>query len=349
MLKFVEKTQSIMVFNIMLLSSDKSDIFNFDFYDTIIETIILEGVMNSFFSALAGATGGLIGVISAFLISKILSREERFLIIEEKVELAIIKAEEYKQLLGESNMELFVEESREKGINNSIINILSESELNILGESKNIISNLFSCYFSKYDDFNAVSKLINKKREELKELDRDALYSEICKTQKGNYNPYAPYNFSEELNSNDSEDIFEKYRIKISGFKKTNEFLSKKTNAFSKEKKQINFFMIIVSLFFIVGIIYPLSFLKYSENTELDYSFNNNFFYELNSMSGIILFIISIIFLSFIARMSHINNKLYFSEEKLEEFNQIYTFEYYSIYLKNYEDNQIRIKEEDDD
>lgn len=300
--------------------------------------------MNSFFSALAGATGGLIGVISAFLISKILSREERFLIIEEKVELAIIKAEEYKQLLGESNMELYVKESRKKGINNSVKDILDGLNINILSESKNIINDLFSCYFLKYDDFNEVSKLINKKREELKKLDTDALYSEISKTQKRNHNPHAPEIPLEKFNRNDSQDIFEKYRIEISGFIKTNEFLSKKTNGFSEEKKQINFFMIIVSLFFIVGIIYPLSFLKYSENTELDYSFNN-FFYELNSMSGIILFIVGIIFLSFIVRMSRINNKLYFPKEKLEEFNQIYTFEYYSIYLKNYEDNQIRIKE----
>lgn len=296
--------------------------------------------MNSFFSALAGATGGLIGVISAFLISKILTREEKFLIIEEKIELAIIKAEKYKQILGELDMKSFIKSSREEGINDSIKNIIDDPnhpQKNILNDSKNILSELFFLYFSKYDDFNKVSNFINEKRKNLINLDNKSLLSEIYKIKEG-----SPYNPFSELNN--SEDIFEKYKPEIYEIIKKNKFLSKKTNGFNKEKNQINIILTGISLFFIIGIIYPLSFVKYSGNVELDYSLNN-FFYELNSMSGIILFIIGIIFLSFIAGMFFINNKLDFTKEKLEEFNKIYTFEYYSIYFKNYEDNRIRIKE----
>lgn len=303
--------------------------------------------MNSFFSALAGVTVGLIGVISAFLISKILTREEKFLIIEEKIKLAFIKAEGYKQVLGEAGMESFIENSREEGIKDSIINTLDDSikisnysKPSILDDSINIISNLFFEYFSIYDDFNEVSNLIDEKRNYLKKLDNKVLTAEIIKIKKESLYDYMKVS----NNFDDSDNIFEKYKIEISEFIKKTKFLSKKTNGFRKEKKQINFFMIIVTLFFIVGIIYPLSFVKYSKNVDLDYSFNN-FFYEINSISGIILLIISLIFLLFIVKIFSINNKLDFPKEKLEEFNKIYTFEYYSIYLKNYEDNRIRIKD----
>jgi hypothetical protein len=127
--------------------------------------------MNSFFSTLAGSTGGLIGVISAFLISKILTREEKLLIIKEEIELAIIKAEKHKQTLNNIDTKSFIEDFREKGLNELIDEFSIDSEKNTVDYANQ--------YFSKYDNFKEVFIIVEKELNKLEKIQIDKIINNL--------------------------------------------------------------------------------------------------------------------------------------------------------------------------
>ena len=115
--------------------------------------------MINFFGNLAGATGGLIGVISAFLISKILSREEKFERLEKERKNALIKMETYlRKIIALGLEEKLIE------IKNDELKKLSEDYdvINPKGSS-DIFCEEFSVYHNKNEIISEIEKVIKEK------------------------------------------------------------------------------------------------------------------------------------------------------------------------------------------
>lgn len=72
--------------------------------------------------------------------------------------------------------------------------------------------------------------------------------------------------------------------------------LLKKINNLNNERKNIITFLGISYGMIIFGVIYPLSYIKFTNNDVLDYTLYNNFFSEIFSQSGIMLLILALIF-----------------------------------------------------
>lgn len=274
--------------------------------------------MDLFFSTLASATGGLIGVISAFLINKVLGREERFFNLKEEVEVAKISSEKLKDKFSTINIDPYIEHKRK----------CSEFELKRhlqTSEEKDIKCPdfYFKKYYCKYDSFHEVEKSIEK----------------IILEPKNKPQCREPSHIEDST----WQDIFTALvhiKLEIEESKKKSELLKKRMENSKFQIKEINIFLILILSFFIVGIIYPISFIKYGSLEQLDYTLTNNFFSEFFSTSGKIIFIISILFFVFIGRVIFINNKLKFSNEQIAEIKEICKYEYYSKYLKNYYENK---------
>lgn len=76
-------------------------------------------------------------------------------------------------------------------------------------------------------------------------------------------------------------------------------YLLKKIGNLKKERDNICIFLTIAYSMIIFGVMYPLSYIKYPNETKLDYTPYNNFFRELFSFSGFMLFMLFIIFTIF--------------------------------------------------
>ena len=88
-----------------------------------------------------------------------------------------------------------------------------------------------------------------------------------------------------------------------------------------KERDNIYIFLIIAYFMIVFGVIYPLSYIKFTNEIELDYTIYNNFFSELFSVSGFMLAVLLAIFSGFSLRIYLLigfNNELVLMIKKLK-------------------------------
>lgn len=115
------------------------------------------------------------------------------------------------------------------------------------------------------------------------------------------------------------------------------EHLLKKITNLRKERNRIFVFLGTAYFMMNFGVIYPLSYTKYSNGVKLDYTIYNNFFYELFSFSGFMLFVLFVIFTIFTGMIYYIvsfNNELTTAFNKLRN-NKL--FENKSYIIENFE------------
>lgn len=95
----------------------------------------------------------------------------------------------------------------------------------------------------------------------------------------------------------------------------------KKMTSLKKERDNIYIFLIIAYFMIVFGVIYPLSYIKFTNEIELDYTIYNNFFSELFSVSGFMLAVLFAIFSGFSLRIYSLidfNNELVLMIKKLK-------------------------------
>jgi len=101
----------------------------------------------------------------------------------------------------------------------------------------------------------------------------------------------------------------------------------------------INWSIIGAVLLFLVGVIYPLSFLPVNVNQPITYSFGA-FFSILLSFKGLLLGSISIIFLAIVITFWYVNLSLRYKPREMEELRRAERIEDYSEYLRIMRANQ---------
>jgi flagellar biosynthesis protein FlhB len=99
----------------------------------------------------------------------------------------------------------------------------------------------------------------------------------------------------------------------------------------------ISISIIAVILLFFAGVIYPLSFVPLDPNLEISLSFSA-FWDTLFSLKGLLLTLISLIFCGLMVVFIYINYKLKHKNEILDELQKYSYIGNYSIYFKNYDD-----------
>ena len=288
--------------------------------------------MNTFFSTLASSMGGLIGVISAFLITKVLSLEEEKYSLQKQLKNAIIDSEELKELLHQQAFPHFINKFRDHGdrnIRTKIAKMLFNKEV----IDKAIKNKLFYDEICLFDNKIEVIKEIDQIEKEIKELSTDSL-EELSK--KGIFAAYS--RMPNTGYSNFHNKILE-IKLNVDTNIKKNKNLLEDLNLFENLTKEIKHQIIILMSLFFIGLIYPLSYLKYPNEVKLDYTLTNNFFSEILSKTGIILLIVSVIFFIFILRILSINNKNIISKLEKNELKKYLKYTAYSIFLVNFYKN----------
>ena len=297
--------------------------------------------MLEFFKVLSGVTASIISIVFAFLLSKIISFEEKSSDIIEKIENRVIELNELKidiKSMGmtqgeydDSENEIFekyfeiILDIDEESDENIVMYILKEKEIffitvnEIMGKLearkkewckeslKEIVNFIEKNYFSSISD---VYKNIEEKFKSTKLIKKflpekyNLFIENAFRNSKKNKNSFFlhnnNFNYSENLNlirnyqsyrKDKIKAMIDKYEIKISSLE--NE--EKKLNYLEREKSIYKKSLILLYFLFIVGVIYPLSFIKFEKETFIDFSIYRNFLEQLFTLSGIFLTFLSLI------------------------------------------------------
>ena len=296
--------------------------------------------MLEFFKVLSGGTASIISIVFAFLLSKIISFEEKSNDIIEKIENRLIELNELKidiKSMGmtqgeydDSENEIFekyfeIIDIDEESDENTVMYILKEKKIffitvneimsklekrkkewckEILKEivnfiEKNYFSSISDVYKNIEDSFKS-TKLIKKFLPEEYNLFIENAFRNSKKNKNSFFLHNNNFNYSENLNlirnyqsyrKDKIKAMIDKYEIKISSLE--NE--EKKLNYLEREKSVYNKSLILLYFLFIVGVIYPLSFIKFEKETFIDFSIYRNFLEQLFTLSGIFLTFLSLI------------------------------------------------------
>lgn len=344
--------------------------------------------MIEFFKTFSGANASFLGVMLAFLISKIMSLEEKSEFISEEFESKLHELEEIKIIISTMGLEnIFYDNAYEKIVEKlNKKNFFEIDKNNILEDIKLIISKKEYFFLDLEKTYENIYNLILKKNidelnEKIKEMELEELTklenSKIIKIIENNKKE-AFFTIKKAISDKKNEIILDKNlspvekMVKIAenyNISNINKNMSRLIELESKKilnnklprnlqknleiylfkrnilknivkksrnlkSKSIIFQKIIIgSIFiFIFGIIYPLSFVKYKTD-DLDFTLYNNFFKELFSISGLFLFLISIVFFIFSIYLYKILQTGIENEkellDKLKEFEKAETKEYY--------------------
>lgn len=270
--------------------------------------------MVEFFKVFGGVTASFLGVMLAFLISKILSLEEKADGILDEFEVKINELEELEISISNMGLQNGIFLNAYKNIYNNImkvefLSIEEESRLSII--KKEIIENDFF-YLDLDETSDKVSDLFlkNKGKVFVNHMVINLDYGLVGELKK----------------------TLEIYLFKKNKLDET----VKKSRNLKKESSILKNIIIWSIPIFIFGIIYPLSFVKY-EDGNLDYSLFNNFVSELFSLSGWLLTIVSIVFFIFCFLLYKGLNKSFNIEKNLKtKLIEYKISKKESYYLKNF-------------
>ncbi|MCF0171839.1 MAG: hypothetical protein HUJ87_15200 [Fusobacterium varium] len=138
------------------------------------------------------------------------------------------------------------------------------------------------------------------------ELEIEELIKERIRTNETEHSAYLEVLYNKELlkknfnfpainhtvgNISTIKTLIEKYELEFESLKEKEE----KLKYIYKEKFFLKGLIIILYIVFIFGVIYPLSFLKFTELDVLDFSLHRNFMTELFTQSGLMLFCLTFI------------------------------------------------------
>lgn len=297
--------------------------------------------MIEFFKVLSGVTASIISIIFAFLLSKIISFEEKSNDIIEKIENKLIELNELKidiKSMGisqgeyaDSENEIFeryfeiildIDEESDKNI---VMCILKEKEIffitvnKIMGKleerkkewckeslreivnfiEKNNFSSISDVYKNIEDSFKS-TKLIKKLLPEEYSLSIRNAFINSQKNKNSFFNHNNNFDYLKNLNLTRNYQFYRKDKIKAMidkyEIKKSSlENEEKKLNYLEREKSIYKKSLILLYFLFMIGVIYPLSFIKFEEETVIDFSIYRNFLEQLFTLSGIFLTFLSLI------------------------------------------------------
>ncbi len=321
---------------------------------------------NVFFSTMSQTCGAVVGIFSAFLITKIIADQSEFSRLRDKISTMISKSEYLKAHFDRVDFEQ-LNNKELKDLSDILYNSIKDEELD---KSPEFYYELIDqpLYASKSDAIEYIKYAIQraekyqlekkKKQEEedWKKSHRESLERafgssvlaniDLMNSIKPITNPYAsspldrikesmahdPINNNREQSSRKQLIIDSKHQVSINR-KVLNELEGSNT-----AHQLISRSLVIVLLLFFIGVIYPLSFLPLVPGAEITLSIRA-FFDILFSLKGALLGLLAVSFSFLIATFWSVNNRLKLSPKECEDLKKMCQPEGFSIFLKNYYDN----------
>ena len=285
---------------------------------------------NAFFATIAQITATIVAIWGAFIISKILNNETAFNNKKAKIR----SVWNISHALGMRSLMNF------KGYNYSkryaslskLKELLPETE--ILSANQYYLNLDFSWYDCREDVLDLLTKVIGD--------GKDKTYiSQIIDIE---LEALKEFNYSNHQRESLGIAIQSKY-VEVYENTSTVYFLLKLIRNNPESSNMITWSIIILSILFCVGIIYPVSFIP----TNLDYSFSlkelnnvlsfSHFFTILFSLKGLIIFSIVVPFYSLLTYFFIKNLKLKYKPKNIEILEEYEKMDTYNIHFKNFNEN----------
>lgn len=293
---------------------------------------------NVFFSTVSQTSGAIVGIFSAFLITKIIASQSEFHRGKEKISEYLNKS---KTLANEALMirfEFYNKELAECALRK--IDILYEENKKILSASEYFDKFKFSLFQNKEDALNEIKIKIADLNVKQKIDEREYLEmttkSPFVSTTRYAKIPLTPKALSDDANK--ERGLIESLLIRTIAQIKFNQDLLKSLKDDSHSSSLVSISIVAAVALFFLGVIYPLSFLPMVTGEKVSISFY--FFWDiLFSFKGVLLSIISIVFCGLMVSFFCVNKKLKYDRSIIHELEEYSDLRNYSDFFKNYVDN----------
>lgn len=298
---------------------------------------------NWFFSAVAQSTAAVVGILAAFIISKIINSQIEFTKSNEAIRDLINSSRKLSNQFNNFNIIRYNET-----FYNNAYTILHSSLVNHNIDDARII--YFSLDLSDFEDFDTILKRLKKILKAKKSdstvienlsyddiFDRrfNGFYDLLGIDREKNKELEDKYSNLEIIKKNEFRENVDTLILEIKDqIFKNNEFLVQ-LNRYPQRSLLINVTLFISLFLFFIGVIYPLSFLPPDIDIELSYSLSN-FLNYLFSLSGVILLIVSLFFTTIILIFWRINRSLKYEVSVVNDLKKYSKIQNYSVYLRNY-------------
>ena len=321
---------------------------------------------NVFFSTVSQSFGSIIGIFCAFLITKIISNQSDFNLLKNKYKIGILESINLKDKISTRYFDWY----NERRSDNACAEL--KKEIENISEFKSAYEYYSELNFSPFQNKDEVIFSINaviderkikiaKEREltERRNIKISELKDQLDKAHGAKktflqmeYNDLIRYNtmtnyalvsstFPPLLIGADVIEERELIDIAFIDMKKRigeNEILLDDINNVSSSSSVIQFSICTIIFLFLIGVIYPLSFLPMEVGSEINLTFSA-FFKILFSLKGVLLALITVGFVSLMVYFYNVSESLRFSEDEVKALQDYISFGGYSIYFKHYIEN----------
>lgn len=291
---------------------------------------------NIFFSSVSQVTGIIIAFWGAFVITKLLSNESDYKMNVSKIQSLFNISHSLTMRTLAINYEAFNLNMRYKALL-KLKNCIENSE------SRSIEEYYFKLKFSWYDNRESIFDLLKEILENTDNNNSDfASKEEINLRLKKKLEIYKIYDYSIPSMNEITNNVQKTY---VEVYENTNKiyFLTKNLKSNPESSKIIHWSLIIISILFCVGVIFPLCIIPidsniYTKNVDNLIS-QISFMGVLFSFKGFILCLITIPFLFLNFYLLIKNCKLKYKKESIETLESYAKIGDYNKYLKNWEKN----------
>jgi hypothetical protein len=283
---------------------------------------------NWFFSTLSQSAAAIVGLLGAFIITKILSNQTTFLIKEEKIKRLLSESERHVENAGALCFNRYNKQTSEIEFKELMNLLKKEDELTAEGAYEKLN---FSPFISKASLIVKISEKINNyKIEQQESLKINGSY--LCPIRTDDHVYFINNSIREK-----GESINLTLREIKSHIRDINNlYLNVKKNP--ESSSQINYSLLLITLLFFVGVIYPLVFLPAPVNGEVNISLLF-LLQTLLSFKGALLVAVSTIFCLILILFAIVNIKMKYNSKSISQLKKFSEVSSYSKYFQIMTDN----------
>ncbi|WPE82783.1 hypothetical protein SB581_07380 [Acinetobacter baumannii] len=297
---------------------------------------------NVFFSTISQTAGAIVGIFSAFLITKIVSNQTTYSQKQDQAADCLAKS---RKLANESTKRYFYwygKRMEAQALYELKVDYEKTNKIKSSEEYYNLVS--FSPYESKNDSIDKIQSEIDQITEE-KRIKDEKIQAQLNKLKPGtglvthaSVEYHIPPNRDLWDKINSERDLINDLYIRILYQADVNNNLHTDLENNNESSTLISISILAMLLLFFSGVIYPLSFLPMVSGSEISLTMST-FWDLLFSLKGALLVVISVIFGGLMIVFLHANYKLKYSQEIKDELKKFSDPRNYSSYFKNYVDN----------
>lgn len=294
---------------------------------------------NVFFSTISQTSGAIVGIFSAFLITKIISNQSDFSKLKTEAIHHLIDSETAESETRTRYFDWYNKTKRNEAIENIEYEVLRARK------TPHITECISKYKFSPFDDLDEITISIENKLSELsKKLDaerkeKESMSSILGRTYSPILMPPLPRIANLSNDVGEERELIDQLIIKIERQAKKNEMLSAELKGGADSVNLVTCSIVTVLILFLIGVIYPLSFLPLEQGKVISLSLSA-FWVILFSLKGFMLLLISVIFSALMVVFLVINLRLKHSTDVIGKIIHYSDIANYSPYLSNYIKNK---------